>query len=84
MGNFAVASGHHLTTQTAAEVLRAGGTAVDAAIAGALMACIAEPVLASPLAGGFLMVSPPDKPVQILDAFIQTPKRKRSLAKGRR
>lgn len=33
MGNFAVASGHHLTTQTAAEVLRAGGTAVDAAIA---------------------------------------------------
>lgn len=80
MGNFAVASGHHLTTQTAAEVLRAGGTAVDAAIAGSLVACIAEPVLVSPLAGGFLMVSPPNKPVQILDAFIQTPKRKRSLA----
>ena len=80
MGNFGVASGHHLTTQTAAEVLRAGGTAVDAAIAGALMACIAEPVLASPLAGGFLMVSPPNGQVQILDAFIQTPKRKRSLA----
>ncbi|MHA1129097.1 MAG: gamma-glutamyltransferase [Alphaproteobacteria bacterium] len=78
MGNFAVASGHHLTTQTTAEVLRAGGTAVDAAIAGALMACVVEPVLASPLAGGFLMVSPPDKPVQILDAFIQTPKRKRT------
>ncbi|MCK4861461.1 MAG: gamma-glutamyltransferase, partial [Rhodobacteraceae bacterium] len=80
MGNFAVASGHHLTTQTAAEVLRAGGTAVDAAIAATLMACLTEPVLVSPLAGGFLMVSPPDAPVQILDAFIQTPKRKRSLA----
>lgn len=80
MGNFAVASGHHLTTQTAAEVLRAGGTAVDAAIAGALVTCIAEPVLASPLSGGFLMVSQPHKPVQVLDAFIQTPKRKRSLA----
>ena len=80
MGNFAVASGHHLTTQTAAEVLRAGGTAVDAAIAGALVACVAEPVLASLLAGGFLMVSPSGKPVQVLDAFIQTPKRKRSLA----
>ncbi len=80
MGNFAVASGHHLTTQTAAEVLRVGGTAVDAAIAAALMACIAEPVLASPLAGGFLMVSPPNGKVQILDAFIQTPRRKRSLA----
>lgn len=80
MKNFAVATGHQLTTYTAAEVLRAGGTAVDAAIAGALVACIAEPVLASPLAGGFLMVSPPDKPVQVLDSFIQTPKRKRSLA----
>lgn len=79
MGNFAVASGHHLTTQTAAEVLRAGGTAVDAAVAGAFMACVCEPVLASPLAGGFLMVSPPHKPVQILDAFIQTPKRKRDV-----
>lgn len=80
MGKFAVASGHELTTQTVAEVLRAGGTAVDGAIAGALMACVCEPVLASPLAGGFLMVALPNKPVQILDAFIQTPKRKRSLA----
>ena len=80
MGNFAVASGHHLTTQTTAEVLRAGGTAVDAAIAGALMACVVEPVLASPLAGGFLMVAPPNKPTQVLDAFVQTPKRKRTLA----
>ena len=78
MGNFAVASGHHLTTQTAADVLRAGGTAVDAAVAGALMACVVEPALASPLAGGFLMVAPKDAPVQILDAFIQTPKRKRT------
>ena len=80
MGNFAVASGHDLTTHTAAEVLRAGGTAVDAAIAGALMACVVEPVLASPLAGGFLMVSPADGPSQVLDAFIQTPKHKRSIA----
>ncbi|MEO1919334.1 MAG: gamma-glutamyltransferase [Paracoccaceae bacterium] len=80
MEKFAVASGHQLTTQTVAEVLRAGGTAVDGAIAGALMACVCEPVLASPLAGGFLMVAPPNKPVQILDAFIQTPKNKRSLA----
>ncbi len=79
MGNFAVSSGHHLTTQAAAEVLRAGGTAVDAAIAGAFMACIAEPVLASPLAGGFLMVAQPDGRAQLLDAFVQTPKVKRAV-----
>lgn len=78
MENFAVASGHTLTTETAAEVLRAGGTAVDAAIAGAFMACVVEPVLASPLAGGFLMVAPKNGSTQVLDAFIQTPKRKRT------
>jgi len=80
MGNFAVASGHHLTTHAVGEVLRAGGTAVDGAIAGALMACIAEPVLASPLAGGFMMVAPPNLPTKCLDMFVQTPKCKRSLA----
>ncbi len=80
MGKFAVSSGHERTTRAAAEVLRAGGTAVDAAIAGALMACIAEPVLASPLAGGFLMVAPTDAKAQLLDAFVQTPKRKRTDA----
>lgn len=80
MGNFAVASGHHLTTDAVGEVLRAGGTAVDGAIAGALMACIAEPVLASPLAGGFMMVAPQNLPTKCLDMFVQTPKRKRSLA----
>ncbi len=78
MGNFAVSSGHHLTTEAAAEVLRAGGTAVDAAIAGALMSAIAEPVLSSPLAGGFMMVAPASGKARLLDAFVQTPKRKRT------
>lgn len=80
MQNFAIATGHELTTNAAAEVLRAGGSAVDAAIAAAFMSCIAEPVLASPLAGGFLMVAPANSDAQCLDFFVQTPKLKRSLA----
>ena len=51
MSNYAVAAGDRHTAEAAAEVLRAGGTAVDAAIAGALAACVAEPVLASLLGG---------------------------------
>lgn len=77
MATFAVAAGSRLAAQAAAETLRAGGTAVDAAIAGALAACAAEPVLASPMGGGFLMVRPASGPARLLDFFTQTPRRKR-------
>lgn len=73
---FAIAAGHRRTAEAAEEILRAGGTAVDAAIAGALTACVAEPVLASLLGGGFLMVREPSGKAQLLDFFIQTPRRK--------
>jgi len=76
MAEFAIAAGHHLTAETAAEVLRAGGTAVDAAIAGAMMAMVAEPVLANLLGGGFLMVREPGGAAHLLDFFVQTPGRK--------
>ncbi|MEM7525494.1 MAG: gamma-glutamyltransferase [Pseudomonadota bacterium] len=73
---FAVAAGHDLTAETAADVLRAGGSAVDAAIAGALTACVAEPVLASLFGGGFLMVREASGRVRLLDFFVQTPRRR--------
>ena len=73
---FAVAAGHRETAETAAEVLRAGGNAVDAAIAGALVACVAEPVLASLLGGGFLMARAPSGETKLLDFFVQTPRAK--------
>lgn len=73
---FAVAAGHRLTAQAAAETLRAGGNAVDAVVAGALTACVAEPVLASLLGGGFLMVRKPSGETGLLDFFVQTPRRK--------
>ncbi|MEO0361373.1 MAG: gamma-glutamyltransferase, partial [Pseudomonadota bacterium] len=73
---FAVAAGHRQTAETAAEVLRAGGSAVDAAVAGGLMACVAEPVLASLLGGGFMMVRAPNGETRLLDFFVQTPRAK--------
>jgi len=76
MTDFAVAAGHELTAGAAADVLRAGGTAVDAAIAGALGAMVAEPVLAGLLGGGFLMVREPDGKAHLLDFFVQTPHRR--------
>lgn len=69
-----IAAGHKLTAQAGAEILADGGTAVDAAIAAMLTACVCEPVLASPAGGGFAMVSDGRKPA-CLDFFVQTPKR---------
>ncbi len=73
---FAVASGHPLTSETAAEVLRAGGTPVDAVIAAGFVAMVAEPVLAGLLGGGFLLVAPQRGKARMLDAFVQTPGRR--------
>lgn len=73
----AVAAGHPLTARAAAEVLREGGNAFDAVIAALWMACIAEPVLASPGGGGFLMAQAAGrKAPRLFDFFVQTPKTK--------
>ncbi|MFQ5623218.1 MAG: gamma-glutamyltransferase [Paracoccaceae bacterium] len=74
---FAVAAGHPRTAEAAAEVLREGGTAVDACIAAGFMSGVAEPVLSGLLGGGFLTVVPADGEPVCLDAFVQTPRRMR-------
>jgi gamma-glutamyltranspeptidase/glutathione hydrolase len=51
----AVAAGHKATAEAAVEILRAGGNAFDAIVAGLWAACVCEPVLAAPGGGGFLM-----------------------------
>ncbi len=73
----AIAAGHALTAKAAEEVLRAGGNAVDAAIAAAAMACVVEPVLAGPAGGGFAMVRADAAGAPVLcDFFSQTPMRR--------
>lgn len=69
----AVAAGHQLTAESAANILRDGGTVFDAAIAGLWTACVVEPVLASPGGGGFLMARQAGMPVRLFDFFAQTP-----------
>ncbi len=73
---FAVAAGARPVAEAAAEVLRSGGNAADAAICGALVACVAEPALASLYGGGFLMAREPSGKVGLLDFFVETPRRK--------
>lgn len=73
----AVAAGHEVTAQAAADIIAAGGNAFDAVTAAIWAACVAEPVLASLGGGGFLMARPAGKPPQIYDFFVETPLEKR-------
>ncbi len=77
MPRYAIAAGHAVTAAAAEDILRAGGSAVDAAVAGALAACVAEPVLAGLLGGGFLMVRTPEGRAELLDFFVQSPRQRR-------
>ena len=74
----AVAAGHELTAHTAAEVLRSGGNAFDAAVAAFFTMCMCEPVLASLGGGGFLLARDRRGQSRIFDFFTHTPRRKSS------
>ncbi len=69
----AVAAGHELTVKAARHALEEGGNATDAACAAAWMACVVEPVLASPGGGGFAMVAENGATPQLCDFFARTP-----------
>src|ERR687893_2121816 len=67
-----VAGGHPLTAEAGADVLRAGGNAVDAAVAAVLMSFVAESPLTGPGAGGFMVVHAQGES-HLLDFFIAAP-----------
>ena len=69
-----VAAGHPLTARAGADVLRAGGNAVDAAAAAVLMSFVAESPLTGPGAGGFMLVHARGES-HLLDFFVAAPGR---------
>ncbi len=72
--NGAVAAGHRLTAEAGARVLSEGGNAVDACVAAAFAAWIAESPLTGPGAGGFALIVPGGgRPARVADFFVSTP-----------
>ena len=69
-----VASGHPLVSETAGEILAAGGNAFDAVVAAGFTSAVVEPALTS-LGGGGFMLGHSEKTGQNLffDFFVDTP-----------
>src|SRR3954454_14284943 len=74
-----VAAGHPITAQAGAEVLRAGGNAVDAAAACILMSFVAESPLTGPGAGGVMLVHTAGGEDHLLDFFVAAPGKRLDL-----
>lgn len=73
-----VAAGHPATVVAAADTLRAGGNAYDAAVAAGFAAAVAEPCLSSLGGGGFLLASTAAGEQVVFDFFVDTPGRGRT------
>ncbi len=72
-----VACGHDATASAAARVLESGGNAADAAIAAALAATVAEPLLCSLGGGGHAVIQADGRAPIALDCFTHTPRQRR-------
>jgi len=69
----AIAAGHPLTAATGAAVLEHGGNAVDACVAAAFAAAVAEGPLTGPAGGGFLLIHSAAGETTLLDCFFAVP-----------
>jgi gamma-glutamyltranspeptidase/glutathione hydrolase len=70
-----VAAGHPVSARAGAEVLRAGGNAVDAALGSMLAALACEPLLTGLGAGGYMLIALPGAAPVLLDFFVEAPGR---------
>jgi gamma-glutamyltranspeptidase/glutathione hydrolase len=70
-----VAAGHPRTAEAGAAALRAGGNAVDAAVAAVLASFSTEPLLTGLGAGGHMLVALPGEEPVLLDFFVEMPGR---------
>src|SRR4051812_33768616 len=70
----AVAAGHPATVDAGIEILAAGGSAADAAVAACLASCVAETVMTGLLGGGHaIYLDAPSGRVLNLDCFVAVP-----------
>jgi gamma-glutamyltranspeptidase/glutathione hydrolase len=70
----AVAAGHPATVEAGIEILAAGGTAADAAVAAGLASCVAETVMTGLLGGGHAIYFNADSGrARNLDSFVAVP-----------
>jgi len=69
----AIAAGHPLTAQAGADVLAAGGNAVDACVAAAFVSWVCESMLTGPGGGCFFLVHADGETV-VFDAFVVVPR----------
>lgn len=71
----AIAAGHPVTAEAGARVLRAGGNAVDACVAAALVSWVCESPLTGPGGGGFLLVhDAATGRTRVYDFFVAVPR----------
>jgi gamma-glutamyltranspeptidase/glutathione hydrolase len=68
-----VAAGHPHTAEAGAQILRAGGNAVDAALAAMVASFVCEPQLTGLGAGGYMLVAEPGEAPALLDFFVAAP-----------
>jgi len=68
-----IVAGHAATADAGAAILRAGGNAVDAAIAAVTTSFCAEPALTSAGGGGFMLIADTAGHAQLYDGFARMP-----------
>lgn len=72
-GSAGIAAGSVGAVRAGVEVLAAGGSAVDAALAASFASAVTEPVLSSLGGGGFLLHAPAHGEPEVLDFFVAVP-----------
>ena len=74
MGKFgAIAGGHKDTVDAAENILKDGGNAFDAAIAGVFASFVAEYLYTGPAGGGALLACQKNKEPVLFDFFVESP-----------
>lgn len=82
MPDVAIATPNAAAADAGEQVARAGGNAVDAALAASLVTMVNEVGLVSLSSGGFVTVQPPDAAAYTVDGWMDMPGRGRELGGG--